>query len=218
VETLIAVLPSAIAFAISPIGIVEMILVLFSRRSRVNGIVFLVVVIVPTILIPLAGAKAYDVASDASSSATSTGAAILLVVLAALLLWLALGNWRRRTDPSAPAVFAKIDGMGPGAVAILALGITVANPKNLALLLATGKLLGSSGLTGTELLLAVALFAVLATLPFLVVIGYRLLGGVSAEGRLDGWKATLLAKNRLIMAIVLGALGVLLVIKGVGAL
>jgi hypothetical protein len=48
--------------------------------------------------------------------------------------------------------------------------------------------------------------------------GYRLFGGASAELRLNRWKATLLAKNRLIMAIGLGVLGAVLVVKGVQAL
>lgn len=212
-----SILPAAIAFAVSPVAIVEMILILFSRRARVNGVVFLLVVFVPTVLIPLAGARAYEAAADSSGSTTSAASGWFLLAFAALLAFLALGNWRKRADQTPPAIFAKIEGMGPGAVAFLALGVTVMNPKNLALLLAVGRSLGASQLTGTSLLIAVLAFALLGMAPFLVVVGFGLFGGASAQGMLERWKHTLLAKNRLIMAVVLGVLAAVLVVNGLRA-
>lgn len=218
-EALREVLPSAIAFAFSPIAIVEMILVLFSRRARVNGVVFLVMIVIPVVLIPLVGAKAYQAVADPTTeSAAGTGGAWFLLILGALMLLLALANWNRRADASVPKVFDTIEGMGPGAVAFLAIGVTLVNPKNLAMLLAAGQSLGSAGLESGELVLGVLAFAVVATLPFLVVIGYRLLGGAAAAQRLDRWKAGLLARNHLIMAIVLGVLGLVLAGRGLSAL
>lgn len=40
-RSIVALLGVAVGFALSPIALVEMVLVLFSRRARVNSLVFL---------------------------------------------------------------------------------------------------------------------------------------------------------------------------------
>ena len=90
------------------------------------------------------------------------------------------------------------------------------NPKNLVLLLAAGQAIGASD-SGSKVLL-VAGFVLIATLPYTGAAAYALLGGEAANARLDRARAWLVAHNRLIMAIVLGLLGLVLIAKGVAAL
>jgi hypothetical protein len=55
-------LPVALGFALSPVALVEMVLILFSRRALTNGIVFLACIMVPVFGIPFAGAAGQDAA------------------------------------------------------------------------------------------------------------------------------------------------------------
>ena len=135
-DVLIGLVPSAIGFAISPISIIELILVVFSRRARVNGIVFLLTLAVPLFLLPLLGATAVKAAT--SGSQTQGMNPWIQLAFGAVLLLMALVNLRSYNSTDAPKVFDTIQGMGPGAVFVLALGVTLFNPKNLALLISAG--------------------------------------------------------------------------------
>ena len=111
-----------------------MVLILFSRQALANGIVFLACIMVPVFLIPFIGATGQDAAATTTSERSATQGIVLLIVAAVLLLiaWL---NFRARHSHSAPKIFGKIQGMGPWAVVFLSAGVTIANPKNLVVLL-----------------------------------------------------------------------------------
>ena len=63
-----------------------------------------------------------------------------------------------------------------------------------------------------------AFLDIIATAPFLVMVGYLGFGGTSATRNLDRWRQWLLRNNQMIMAIVLAVLGIVLAIQGAGAL
>ena len=212
--TAAALVTTAVGVAVSPAPMIELILVLFSRRRTPNALAFVATLVVMTGAALALGA-AGQAAASGSDEGTSTDTAIVLIVFAALLLALAWRNWRNRRDTSEPKVFATISRMGPGAAAGLAFGAVFVNPKNLILLLAAGQTIGAAA--DHELLLGAG-FIVLATLPYTLAAGYALLGGERANARLDAARAWLVARNRLIMAIVLGVLAVVLFVKGVGSL
>jgi len=213
--TIAALIPAAIGIALSPVPLVELILVIFSRRRVPNTVAFVLTVIVLSAAAVAMGAAGEN-ATESSSSQTSTGMAIALVALGLVLLLVGVKNWRNRADTSEPKVFATISGMGPAAAAFLALGATFVNPKNLVLLIAAGQTIGATT-SGSKLLIG-GVFVLFATLPYTGAAAYALLGGASANRNLDRARAWLVAHNRLIMGIVCGLLGALLVAKGVGAL
>ena len=210
-------LPVALGFALSPIPLVEMVLILFSRRALANGIVFLACIMVPVFLIPFIGATGQDAAATTTSERSATQGIVLLIVAAVLLLiaWL---NFRARHSQSVPKIFGKIQGMGPWAVVFLSAGVTIANPKNLVVLLGAGSIAGKQGLPAGQLALTLALFTLIATAPFLVMVGYLALGGTSAAQNLERWRQWLLRNNHLIMAVVLALLGLVLAAQGASAL
>ena len=144
-QTIASLIPAAIGVAISPAAIVELILVIFSRRRVPNTVAFVLTLVVLSAAAVAIGA-AGEQATESSGNHTSTGAAVVLIVLGVLLLLLAIRNWRNRSDTSEPKVFQTIAGMRPPAAAFLALGATFLNPKNLVLLLAAGQTIGGSEL------------------------------------------------------------------------
>jgi hypothetical protein len=216
-EALLQLLPAAIGFALSPIALVEMILVLLSKKAKSNGLLFLVCIMIPVFAVPLLGAMGISAASTATESAPAAWVGWLILGFGLLLALMAWNNFKNRHDASVPKVFDTIENMGTGAVMFLSAGVTIINPKNLVVLLGAGSTVAALGLTGSELLLAIAIFTVVATLPFSIIVAYMFLGGEKAAQRVQIWKAWLLSHNRLIMAIVLGLLGLVMIGKGLTA-
>lgn len=206
-------IPAAVGVALSPIALVELILVLFSRRRSVNAVTFVAALLVFTVVLLLLGA-AGGRAADSESGGPSTVIAVIFTALGLLLFGLGLRNWRNRHDTSEPAVMATIAGMGPAAVAFLAFGATFVNPKNTVLLLAAGQSVGS---TSSPWLYG-AVFTLVATSPYLVATGYALLGGPASHARLDRMRTWLVSRNRLLMGVICMVLGLVLVTKGITAL
>jgi Sap-like sulfolipid-1-addressing protein len=211
-NTFVTLIPVAIGVGVSPAPIIELILVLFSKRRVVNSIAFIVTLLLMTALVLVLGALGGQ-ASGGRSPGPSPLVGWLFLVLGALLLAIGIKNWRNRADTSEPAMFATITGLGPAAVAFLAFGAVAVNPKNTVLLLTAGQSIGAAS---SPWLYGVG-FVLLATLPYTLSVGYALLGGEAATARLDRMRAWLVARNRLIMGIICGLLGLVLVLKGVAA-
>lgn len=210
---LLALVPIAIGFALSPVPIVELILVLFSRRRVVNSITFIVSLMAATALAVVVGGAGGQASGD-TAAGPSTIVSIVMVVLGLLLLVIGWRNWQNRADTSEPRMLATIYEMGPVPVAVLAIGVSLFNPKNLPLLLAAGATIGA---TSAPFLIGIA-FIVLATLPYLVATLYSLLGGDGAAGNLERMRAWLIARNRLILGVICIVLGGILVAKAVVSL
>lgn len=204
---------SAVGFAVSPVTLIELILVLVSRRRTINSLVLTAGIMVLSFVGVMIGVGAAKVAGG-TSSRPSTTSGIVFVVLATLLLVLAAKNWRNRADTAEMAVFTKIGGMGPKAVLLLAPGATLINPKNLVVLVTAGRSIGSAS-SGAGVIVPALVFVIVATSPFWLATIYALWGGASAERHLDALRVWLMAKNRLIMALVLGGLGAVLLAKGI---
>jgi len=215
-DVAIGLISSAIGFAISPISIIQLILVVFSKRARVNGIVFLLTLAVPLLLLPVLGATAVKAATDGAG--TQGMNPWIQLVFGVLLVLIAFMNLRSYNSTEAPKVFDTIQGMGPGAVFFLALGVTLLNPKNLALLLSAGNTMRVASLPLGTVLIASAAFTVLAMTPFLAVVGYQLLGGAKAADRLDRLRTSLLKNNHKIMFWVCALLAAVFLFRALPAL
>jgi Sap, sulfolipid-1-addressing protein len=210
-------IPAALGVALSPAALIELILVLFSKRARLNGVVFVVTLLVSIFAVAAIGAFALKVTTDDSTDQPSTAKGIVLLVLGVLALVIAWRNWTRRSDTSVPKMFDTIANMGPGAVFVLALGAVPLNPKNLVMVLAAGAQAGASGEPTATVVTALVVFTLLAASPFLVAIGYVLIAGDGAQERLGAVRDWLMSQNRFIMAIVLGVLGLVIVGQGLAA-
>src|SRR3954454_19534182 len=136
------VLAFAVGVAISPVPIIAVTLMLFSRRARVNGLVFLLGWVAALAIV---SGVAYLVADQADAATDSTASDTIAwgkIVFGALFLFLAARNWRTRpasgAEPEMPKWMAGIDALTP--VKALGLGLLLAgvNPKNLMLAAAAG--------------------------------------------------------------------------------
>ena len=213
------ILPLALGVAISPIPIIAAILMLLSPRARVTSVGFLLGwvlgIVVAVTVITLLSSILPEQDSDASNPAKGT----IQLILGALLLLLAVGQWRKRprrgVEPAMPKWMQAIDKMTFPVAFGLGFVLSAVNPKNLLMGAGAGVDIGSAGLTVGEIVLVIAVFTVIAASTVLVpVVGY-LVAASKLRDPLDALRGWLEKENAVIMAVLLLVIGVSLIGKGI---
>lgn len=215
-------LAPAVGVALSPLPIVGVILMLVSPRAKVNGPAFVLgwlagmAIVIGLVLIFADPAKLTE--TDDSPSTTS---GIIHLALGALLLILAVKQWRSRPkdgqEPAMPKWMAGIDKMTP----IVALGLGAflsgVNPKNLILDIAAGTAIVAADLSSTQQIAAAAIFMIIASVSVAVPVIWFLLAGDGAKGALDRLRVWLVQNNAAIMAVMFLVFGASLIGKALPA-
>jgi hypothetical protein len=205
----------AVGVALSPVPIIAVILTLVTPQARVNGPAFVVgwlvgLAVVGAIVLLVAGP------GDASENGEpATWVNFLKLVLGALLVLVALKEWRGRPhegdEAATPKWMGAIDSFSPpkaaGAGAVLA-GV---NPKNLLLAIGGAAAIAQTGIPGGEQAIAYAVFALIGTVGVgaPVVIYFAL--GDRAGPILDRLKAWMAQHNAVIMAVLCLVIGAKLI-------
>ncbi|MET4166064.1 MULTISPECIES: GAP family protein [Gordonia] len=209
-------LPLAVGVAVSPIPIIAAILMLLGRHARTTSIGFAIgwlagIVVAVTIFVVLGSA----VDSGGESSTTSGW---IKMGLGVLLLVVGVRQWRSRNAESAtPKWMAAIDEMKPPAAMGIGFALAAINPKNLVLCAAAGVTIGTGGLSTSDDVAVVAVFAVLAATSVVVpVVAYQV-AAQRLRTPLDSVKVWLQENNATVMAVLILVIGVALIGKGVGA-
>jgi threonine/homoserine/homoserine lactone efflux protein len=113
---------------------------------------------------------------------------------------------------------ASIDSLTPVKTAGLAVLLSALNPKNLALSLAAGASLAQAGVSGSEAMVGLVVFVLVASASIALPVAFFLLGGDRAADVLDGWKAWLSTHNDAVMAVLFLVFGVVLFSQGLRGL
>jgi hypothetical protein len=216
------ILPLALGVAISPIPIIAVILMLFSKRARNNGLAFMFGWIIALTVaggIVLVLANAGKIAAEGTPS---TLAYVIKLLLGLLFLFLAYRNWQKRPAPGEeaqmPPWMATIDSFTSGKAFGMAALFAGVNPKNLGLTLAAAMAISQAGLSSAQSWIALLVFVVLASITVAAPVLYYLIAGATAEKTLTSWKLWLSANNATVMTILFLILGVKLVGDGLGGL
>ena len=162
------VLTYAVGVAISPVPIIAVTLMLFSQRSRTNGLMFLFGWVVALAVVSGVAYLAADQANASTDSMTSDTVAWGKIVLGVLFLLLAVRNWRSRpalgSEPGMPKWMAGIDTLKPAKALGLGLLLAGVNPKNLMLTAAAGAGLAALGLSSANAIGSLIVFVIIASL------------------------------------------------------
>ena len=211
------VIPLAIAIAASPFTIIPAILLLFTPRARATSLTFLAAWLVAlgvgvTVFVLLASfIEGYE--------ETPTWVAWTRLVLGGILIVLGIRQWLARTTPKpTPAWMQRIGSATPRRAVRLALVLAYANPKVLLLLLAAGLSIGAADLSTGATAVAVAIFTAIAALSVAVPVLLYAVRGERMHGPLTRLRDWLERNNAIVMAIVIAAIGVMLLLEGVSGL
>ena len=148
-------------------------------------------------------------------------AGVIKIILGALLLFLAIKQWRARPATGEEAIMPKwmsaIDSMTAGKALGLGFLLSAVNPKNLLLAIAAGVIVGGAGLTVSQMTVVIIIFVLLAASTVLVpVVGY-LIASARLAGPLDKLREWLVDNNAVIMAVLLLVIGVSMIGKGLAS-
>lgn len=206
-EAIGQVLGNAVGVAISPVPIIALILMLFSKWAASNSLSFLAgwllgltAVAVVVLVIGLEG-----------SDGESDSGGVVKIVIGALFLLLAVRQWRSRpsgdAEPEMPKWMASVDSISPVNAFGMGLLLSAVNPKNLGLTLAAAASIGAVGLDTGEEVVVVAVYVVLASLTIILpVVGYLTMRERAAPV-LDSMKGWLMANNATVMSVLFAVLG-----------
>jgi threonine/homoserine/homoserine lactone efflux protein len=216
-------LPLALVIALSPIPIVACILMLFSPRGRANGPAFLLGWVVGITVVTVAVRLVTGAAGGSDDPGDGPDlAALIQLGLGALVLGLAVRQWRARPEPGAavelPGWMAGIDAFSPGRALGLGVLLSAVNPKNLTMAVAAGVSMSEAIAAGGDPLALEILFVVLASSSVGALVVYDLLGGDGARRRMEGWRTWLIANNAAVMAALLAVIGLKLLGGGLDGL
>ncbi len=216
------ILSQAIGVAISPVPIIAVILILFSKKAKTNGPAFLAgwvlaLCIICTVVMLVGGAS--DIGT---SSGPSKGAAVFRIVLGVLLLFAAFRQWRKRPkegeEPAMPKWMAGIEEFNAARSFVIAFALSGLNPKNLILTLAAAMTVSQYNLSTAESLVPLAVFVVIASSTVGLAVLVYLLGGEKAEHVLTSWKIWLTHNNATVMAVLFLVFGAVVIGKGITGL
>ena len=215
------ILPLAVGIAISPIPIIAAILMLLSPKAKGTSLGFLFGWLVGIIAAIVVFTLLSSVLAQPADG-PSTAAGVIKIVLGALLLLLAVKQWRSRPakgeTAALPKWMAAIDSMTPAKALVLGVLLSAVNPKNLLMAASAGLVVGGAALSLGEQVAVIAVFTVIAASTVLVPVIAYLAASAKMAAPLERLRVWLVDNNATIMAVLLLVIGVSVIGKGIGSL
>lgn len=215
------ILPLAVGIAVSPIPIIAAILMLLSPKARGTSLGFLLGWVLGIVVVVVVFTLLSSVLPDSDSDASKPVAGTIQIILGALLLLLAVKEWRSRphpgTEPELPKWMAAIDTIT--VVRGLVLGFVLAglNPKNLLMGVAAGIAIGGGNLDSGATVVAVVVFTIIAASTVAIPVVAYLAARAKMAGPLETLRSWLVHNNSTVMAVLLLVISVVLIGKGIGS-
>jgi len=215
-------LPPALVIAVGPIQIIAVILLLFSRHAAANSLAFLGGWIAGLAAVSAIAVIIERPALEAADGNASTLGAILQLLIGIGLIGLAVRQWRNRSaqDESAklPDWLTSIENVSPTRALSLGLLLSGPNIKVVLLTLAAMMAVTEANLRGTEALIAVLIYVVVASSTVIVPVAGNLLLGERATSPLTTLRTWLERHYASTTVVVLLIVGVVLSAKGITTL
>lgn len=214
-------LPAAMAIALSPFPVIGVVLILAGPRGRTNGPLFAAgwlvgLSVVTALVVALFGG------ADDPTATSSTIADWGRVVGGAALAVAGIRTWtqRPRTDDDrhVPGWMASLESAGPGRAVLLGLGLSAANPKNLVLAAAAATSMAEIGVVGGDLVVAVVVFVLIASLTVFGANVVSLLGGSRGRAMLEAVRRFMVDNSTAITVVIMLLLGVKVLGDGLAGL
>jgi threonine/homoserine/homoserine lactone efflux protein len=205
-----SLLPAAVAVALSPVPIVAIVLVLAGSHARTAGPAFAVGWIAGLTAVSVVVVTIANGAGD-PGSAEATGVSWLKLALGLAFWIMAARQWRERPkrgeEPEMPGWMASIEEVSTGRAAVLGVGLSAANPKNLALTMAASATIAKAGLGGSDTAIAIAVFVAIGSVTVVGAVLVSLVAPGPAKHSLAAVREFMTDNNATIMMIIFVILG-----------
>jgi len=221
-EAIGQVLSFGVGVALSPVPIVGVVLMLATPSARENGIAFVLgwiaglAVVGIVVLLVSGGAEASE------HGAPADWVSVLRLVLGALLLRVAVREWRGRPTAGEGAEMPKwmttIDRFRPPKAAGFAVLLSAVNPKNLLLTVSAAAAIAQTGASTGKQAVALAVFVLIGTLGPGAPVAIYLAMGERSKRLLDELKDRMSHGSATIMAVVCLMIAAKLIGDGIAGL
>lgn len=215
-------LPLAVGVALSPIGIVAVVVMLTTGKGGANGLAFLLgwfagLMIFGGLLLLL------NRGADASSGGqpadwTSYGK----ILLGFVLLLMARRQWQKKPakgeDAEMPKWMEKVDTFTPVRTIGVAVALSALNPKNLVLTLAAATAIAQTGSTTGDQTIALFTYSLIASLGTAIPVGIYFFMGDRASDLLARLRESMARNGGVIMAVICLVIAAKLIGDGVSTL
>lgn len=219
--TIANLLPLAFGIAMSPIPIVAVILTLLSPRAKITATGLAIgwvigIVIDAVVFTALSSLIPESTEADSDTSAPIRG--LILLALGALLLIVAMGQWRSRprSDDEAqmPRWMSSVVGASFLGAFGLGLMLSTINPKNLIMGIAAGVAIGDPWLGVGPTIAVIAVYTAVAASTVIVPVAAYFMATAALTGPLNRLREWLTRYNSVIMSVLFFWLSISVISSG----
>jgi len=215
-DLIIELLPFAAGVFASPLPVIIGIVLLFTPRPRPTSVTYVVTWIAgltfaTVVLSLLAG-------SIEGLDGQGPWGARLKVALGLILIYFAVRMWLGRADKSTPAWLSALMDASPREAVRYGVLMSAANPKELLMAAAAGLAVGASDVGTAEAASAIAIFVAIGAASVAAPLVVFLVGGQSTLRTLTTWREWLQRNSVVVAAVVLAAIGAMLLVSGLAKL
>jgi threonine/homoserine/homoserine lactone efflux protein len=217
-SVLIELIPLALVVALSPLSIIPAVLVLHTPRPRPTGLAFLAGWLVGLTALTSIFLEVSGLVGGLGGKPPSWASWLRIVVGAALIVF-GIYKWlTRKKSEHTPKWMQSLSKLTPARALATGFVLTILNPKVLFICAAAGLAIGTTGLGGTRVWLAVIWYVLVAgSTVALPILAYAVSGDRLSEPltRLKNWME---AQHAVLVAIILVVIGLMVLYKGIHAL
>jgi len=217
-SVLIELIPLAMVVALSPLSIIPAVLVLQTPRPRPAGLAFLAGWLVGLAALTSIFLEVSGLVGGLGGKPPGWASWLRIVVGVALIV-LGIYRWlTRKKSAHTPKWIQSLSKLTPARAGVTGLALTIVNPKVLFICAAAGLAIGTTGLGGTRVWLAVIWYvAVAGSTVALPILAYAVSGDRLHEPlvRLKDWMER---QHAVLVAAILVVIGLLVLYKGIHGL
>ena len=210
-------LPHAVAVALSPMPIAALILLLLSKRAKLNSTLFLVGWVLGIVINVAFFAFLLNEQQSVTHNGKTIVGAIINGALGVFLIILALKQWKNRTQPGeiaqTPKWMKTIESISPLNAFFVAFLLITLNAKNTILNIATGVTLSQTAQSADEMVTGIAVYTFIASATILFPVLAFLFMGDRLNGTLQKTKTWFIDNSATILFVLFLILGVSLLSK-----
>ncbi|MGZ5364908.1 MAG: GAP family protein [Mycobacterium sp.] len=217
-SVLIELIPLALVVALSPLSIIPAVLVLHTPRPRPTGLAFLAGWLVGLAALTSIFLEVSGLVGGLGGKPPGWASWLRIVVGIALIVFGVYRWLTRKKSAHTPKWIQSLSKLTPARAGAAGLALTIVNPKVLFICAAAGLAIGTTGLGGTRVWLAVIWYvAVAGSTVALPILAYAVSGDRLHEPlvRLKDWMER---QHAVLVAAILVVIGLLVLYKGIHGL
>jgi len=202
------ILGFAVGVAISPVPVIAVILMLFSKSAATNSVSFAAGWILGLCVV---GAAVLALGMTISEGDESNVVGVVKLLIGVLFVALAVKQWKGRPvdgeEAAMPVWMNSIDSFTAGKSLGFGFVMAAVNPKNLGLTVAAAATISSANLATSNEIVTLGVYVLIASVTIVLPVGAYLILGDKADAPLTTAKQWLIDNNNTVMSVLFVVLG-----------